>query len=303
MIGDSTIGLIVGSSPRILHGNMLTVAIVGAGDIGGACAHALAARDDVDRIVLIDRAAGAAAGKALDIKQSGAIAGLHVDLVGTDDWSRVAGCAVCVVADRFGPGSPEWRGEDGLVLVGQLARACGEAPIVLAGATQEALAAAAVREARVQRRRVIATAPEAFGAAVAAMVAMEAECSATEVSLAVLGVPPDALVVPWSGASIGGYPLEAVLPPARVARIEARVARLWPPGPFALGAAAARVVSGLLASDRRTYNVLIVLDGEFGARNRLGTVPAVLGPLGIASTRVPPLNSRERVRVDIALGA
>jgi len=282
---------------------MRTVAILGAGDIGASCAHALAASDAVARILLIDAAAAAAAGKALDIKQSGAISGAHADIVGTDDASRVAGSDVCVVADRFGPGSPEWRGEDGLTLVRHLARACGETPLVFAGAEQEALVAAAVWEVRVPRRGVIGTAPEAFGAAVASMVAMEAECSTADVSLAVLGVPPHALVVPWSGASIGGYALEDVLLQAQLARIEGRVAHLWPPGPYALGAAAARVVSAILESARRSFNVLTILDREFGARNKLGSVPALLGPRGIVHTRVPPLSSRERVLVDTALGS
>jgi malate/lactate dehydrogenase len=109
-------------------------------------------------------------------------------------------------------------------------------------------------------------------------------------------------VVPWSGASIAGYALEDVLLQAQLARIEGRVAHLWPPGPYALGAAAARVVSAILESARRSFNVLTILDREFGARNLLGAVPALLGPRGIVHTRVPPLSSRERVRVDTALG-
>jgi len=282
---------------------MHTVAVIGAGDIGGACVHALATSDAVARILLIDAAASAAAGKALDIRQSGAISGDDADIVGTDDVSRAAGCDLCVVADRFGSGSPEWRGDTGLVLAQTLARLCSGAPLVFAGASQEILLAALAHEGRVRPHRLIGSAPEAFGAAVASIVAMEAECSAAEVTVAVLGVPPNSLVVPWSGASIGGYALADVLPQARIARIEARVARLWPPGPYALGAAAARVACSILHSARRSLNVLTILDGEFAARNRLGTVPATVGPRGIVQTRVPPLSSRERVLVDIALGS
>ena len=73
---------------------MATVAIVGAGDIGGACAQALAAHDRVGHILLIDAAANAAAGKALDIQQSGAISGFHARLEATGDESRAIGCAV-----------------------------------------------------------------------------------------------------------------------------------------------------------------------------------------------------------------
>ena len=45
---------------------MIDVAILGAGDIGGACALALAESDQVHRVTIIDPAGKTAAGKALD---------------------------------------------------------------------------------------------------------------------------------------------------------------------------------------------------------------------------------------------
>ena len=162
--------------------------------------------------------------------------------------------------------------------------------------------AASAREARVERHRLIGSAPEALAAAIAAIVAMEARCSPDEVSLAVLGTPPASFVVPWSDASIGGYALDRALSQVQLTRIEARVARLWPPGPTALGAAAARVAEAILDSSRRSYNVLTVLGGEFGVRDRVGTVPALLASRGIVHTRIPSLNTRERVQLDTALG-
>jgi len=280
---------------------MTTVAIIGAGDIGGECAQALAARDHVSHILVIDSTEKAASGKALDIRQSGAIGGFHTQLDGTDDWSRATGCAACVIADRFAPGSPEWQGEEGLAMIRQLAPACNDAPLVFAGVKQSDLIAASVREARVERRRVIGSASEALSAAIAAIVAMEAGCSPDEVSLAVLGAPPGSFVVPWSDASIGGYALDRSLSQVQLTRIEGRVARLWPPGPYTLGAAAARTVEAILDASRRSYNVLTVLSGEFGVRDRVGTLPALLASRGIVQTRVPSLNTRERVQLDTAL--
>ena len=52
---------------------MHTVAILGAGDLGGALARTLASSDAVSRIVLVDDARTVAAGKALDIRQAGPI--------------------------------------------------------------------------------------------------------------------------------------------------------------------------------------------------------------------------------------
>jgi malate/lactate dehydrogenase len=281
---------------------MATVAILGAGDIGGACAQALAAHDCVAHILVVDSAVKGAAGKALDIQQAGAIGGFHTRLEATDEESRAMGCAAYVIADRFAGASPEWQGEEGLALIKRIAGLSPDAPLVFAGARQADLIQASSQEAQMPACRLIGSGTEALASAVAAIVAMEARCSPNGVSVAVLGTPPASFVVPWSDASIGGYALERVVSQVQLRRIEARVARLWPPGPYALGAAAARVVEALLAASRRSYNVLTILGSEFGGRNRLGAVPAFLASHGVVHTRVPALNTRERVQLDTALG-
>jgi len=280
---------------------MSTVAVFGAGDIGAACAQALASRDRARRILLIDSAASGAAGKALDLQQAGAIAGFHTRLEATADETRAIGCAILVVADRFGAGSSEWQGEDALALVRRVA-ASSEVPIVFAGAAQATLMRSASQELRIAARRLIGSASEAFSSAVSAIVAMEARCSPADVSVAVLGAPPDAFVIPWSEASIGGYALERTVSQVQLRRLEARATRLWPPGPYALGAAAAHVVQGMLDAARRSFSVLTVLEGEFGVRNRIAAVPALLAPYGVAYIRTPLLNRREQVQLDTALG-
>lgn len=282
---------------------MTTVAIIGAGDLGGAAAQALAARDRVGRVLLVDAAGQAAAGKALDIQQAGPVEGYHTRLEGTSDDSRVTGCQACIIADRFGAKSSEWQGDEALAMVTRLAASLGDAPMVFAGAAHAELIGHLSREARLPRERLIGSAPEALAAAVAAIVAMEARCSSTEVSLTVLGVPPAGFVVPWSEASIGGYALDRVLSQVQRTRVEARVARLWPPGPYVLGAAAARVTEAVLHSSRRSFSVLTPLGGEFGVRGRVGSLPALLSSRGIVHVRVPALTTRERVQLETALGA
>jgi malate dehydrogenase len=279
-----------------------TVCIIGAGELGGAVADALARGERVARVLIVDDAATVAAGKALDIQQSGAIAGFHARLEGTADLSRATGCDVCVLADRVGRPSSEWQDDQALALIQRLLPYIAAAPVVSAGSAQAGAMQLAAREARVARERLIGSAPEALASATRAIVAMEAGCSPAEVNLTMLGAPPG-FVVPWSDASIGGYALERVLTQVQLTRIEARVARLWPPGPFALGAAAARVAEAIIGSSRRAFSLLTVLGGEFGVRGRVGTLPVVLSTSGIVQTRVPTLNTRERVRVEIALGA
>lgn len=279
---------------------MTTIGIVGAGDVGGAVAHALARRDRVSRVVLLDAARGVASGKALDIRQSGPVERFHTRLEGTDDVSRLIGCDVCVVADQAVGG--EWAGDAGLAMLTRLVQQIGVAPLVAACAGAAPLMLASIQEGGIPRDRFIGSAPEAVAASARAMVAMEAGCSPSEVGLAVLGAPPAGFVVPWAEASIGGHALEHVLTQVQVTRIEARLDRLWPPGPFTLGLAAAVAVEAMLTSSRRTWSVLSLLDGEMGVRGRIGVVPALLSRSGIVHRRVPELTGRDRVRLGTALG-
>ena len=280
---------------------MPTVAIVGAGHVAGATAHALAMSDRVGRLLLVDDAASAARGKALDIRQSGAISKFHARLEGTDDLSSVTGCDVCVIADRFGAGG-EWSGDAGLAMIQRLLPYVGKTPLVFAGASHGGLIAFAATEAGIDRRRLIGSAPEALVSSVVAITALEAGCSPREVMLTVLGAPPSSFVVPWSEGSIGGYPFQAMLSQVAQARVEGRLRHLWPPGPYVLGAAAARITSALVSSSRQSFSVLTQLRGEFAVRDRPGILPARLAAGGIVQTRVPELTTRERVQLQAALG-
>src|SRR5262245_28499051 len=134
---------------------MSTVCIIGAGDLGGSIAHGLARGERVARVLIVEAAGNIAAGKALDIQQSGAVEGFHTKLAGTDDVTRVVGASVCVIADRAGQPSLEWEGEAGLAMMTRLVPYLGDAPIVFAGAAQGPLLLAVARESGVDRRRLL----------------------------------------------------------------------------------------------------------------------------------------------------
>jgi len=61
-------------------------------------------------------------------------------------------------------------------------------------------------------------------------------------------------------------------------------------------------VEAVVTASRGALSVLTVLDGEYGVRNRLGSMPALLDAGGVARIRVPSLSTRERVLVETALG-
>jgi malate dehydrogenase len=278
---------------------MHDVAIVGAGELGGALAHVLARRELASRIRLIDESGQVAAGKALDIMQASPIEQFATSVVGFTDITRAAGAAVIVLADRAG--ATEWQGEEGLRLLQQLAAISSRSVVVCAGAAQRDLIDRAVRELHYSRGRIFGSAPEALVGAVRALVALETNGAAADVSLTVVGIPPAHLVVPWEDAAIGGFAATRVLDEPARRRISARVAPLWPPGPYALAAAAAEAIAAILGQSRRTISGFVAPETIEGQRVRTAALPLRLGHGGVVRIDLPELSGYARTVLDNAM--
>lgn len=279
---------------------MSTVAIIGAGDIGGALARQLAAVDLVSRIVIVDDLASVAAGKALDVQQSAPVDGYHTTLTGTADLAAVVGAVAVVIADGAKAPVTEWKDEAGLALVKRVAGLNQRAPIVCAGPSQGSLVEKAVSEAGIPRTRVFGSAPEALRAAVIALTALEAGAAPIDISLSVLGRPPQQIVVPWDEASIAGRTATQVLSAAQIQRLDARIARLWPPGPYTLASATTSVLQAALTRSPRVHAALVTSTREEAKYGRAAMMPVTLEPSGIATFVTPALSTRDRVRFETA---
>jgi malate dehydrogenase len=278
---------------------MNEVAIIGAGELGGAIAHVLARRDLAHRIKLIDAAGQVAAGQALDIMQASPIERFSTRVSGSTDVAAAAGASMVVVADRHGAG--EWTGDDGFLLMKELAGLAKRASFICAGPAQRVLVERSALEVGLPRARVIGSAPEALVSAIRAITALETNGSPRDVSLALLGVPPDHVVVDWEEATIAGAPATRVLDEPARRRIAARVPALWPPGPYALANAAADVASALLEHTRRVVSVFVAPEREGGRRTRTVALPVRLDRGGIASIELAPLTVQAQVALDNAM--
>jgi malate dehydrogenase len=280
-----------------------TAAILGAGEIGGALARQLAALDLVSRIVIVDDLANVAAGKALDVAQSSPVDRYHTAMSGTADLAAVVGAAVIVIADVATPPGAEWKDEGGLALIRRVAGLNQLAPIVCAGAGQSALVERGVNELGVSRMRLFGSAPEALRSAITAIVALEAGAAPADISLSVLGRPPHQIIVPWDEAAIAGRCATQVLSAAQLARLDARIARLWPPAPYTLASAATRLIRTALTRTQRVHTALVAVTREEGTPGRSAMMPITLQPSGIATLVAPSLSSRDRVRFETAMRA
>src|SRR5258708_44951 len=266
---------------------MEEVAITGPGGLGGVLAHALARRELARSIRVIDEKGRVAEGKALDIAQAAPVEGFATQLSGSTDVSTGAGASVIVIADRLGSG--EWQGEDALQLVQRLARSSPGAILLCAGASQRELIHAGVAELRIARTRLFGSAPEALAAGARALVALAVDGSPRDVALSVLGVPPAQTVIPWEDATLAGFALTRLVDEPSRRRLAARVAALWPPGPYALATAATMVIEAMAGRSRRTACCFVGPDTSAGRRMRTRALPVRLGPAGIVDVLTPSL--------------
>jgi len=279
---------------------MRDVAVIGAGELGGMCAHVLARRQIAAAIHLIDAEGTIASGKALDISQAAPIESFATLVTGAADLATAAGSDAIVVADRADRArAGDWADDELLPILERLARAAPRAVIVCAGANSREVVERGVRERRLDRARLVGTAPEALASAVRALVALEAGASPRDVSLTVLGVPPSRVVVPWEEALVGGIPLAGAIDETARRRLVARLPALWPPGPYALASAAALAVEALAGRSRRSLSAFVAPDDSLGRKARAVAVPVRLGPDG-ATPLALALNARDQVAFDNA---
>ncbi len=270
------------------------VSVIGAGDIGAATAYALARRSRVRDVRLVDTAANVAAGKALDMRQTGPIEHFDTPITARGDVLDAVGADVIVVADAFADG--EWVGERGLAMVKQLVRAGSTAPLVFAGPGQVWLMEAAVREAGVLPNRIVGSASAAVHSGVRALAALELNGTGVDVSIALVGRAPG-FTIGWTSATFGGSLLAGQIAPHRMIAISEMLKKIWPPKPQAIGAATAQIVEGLLAGSRRHLYATTVLEGEYGERGVAAMLPLELGDRRVIRRIEPSLSSQERVEL------
>src|SRR3954468_15492166 len=86
------------------------IALIGAGNIGGTLAHLIGLKELGD-VAFFDVVGGVAAGKALDIMQSGPVDGFDSHMAGGSDYAAIAGSDVVIVTAGF-PRTPGMSRDD-----------------------------------------------------------------------------------------------------------------------------------------------------------------------------------------------
>jgi malate dehydrogenase len=278
---------------------MSTVAIIGAGPLGGALASTLARRARVEEVRLIDPEARVAEGKALDILQSSPVEPSNTRVTASTSLAAAAGASAIVLADLVSGG--EIAGEPGLAVLRQLARLDAAAPFLFAGGLQRELMSRAMAELHIAPRRLLGSAPLGLESAVRAIAAALMDASPADLSIGVAGVPPRDAVIGWDAATAFNRPIADALAPHHLSALTSRLPALWPPQPYTLASAAARVAEALVDGSRRRYTCFAAIDLTGTGRDMVAAVPVEIVKGGIGQTLEPALSRHERTAFENGL--
>jgi malate dehydrogenase len=271
------------------------VTVVGAGNVGATCALELARRDYAD-VVLVDIIPQFPQGKALDMNQAGSVLGFEPNIVGTNGYDETEGSDVVVItAGR--PRSPGMSRDDLVTtneaIVGKVTREIVKRSrgtiIVVVSNPLDAMCHVAKATSRFRRHRVVGMAGILDTARFSAFLAWETGCSVKDVTAMVLGGHGDQMVPVVSATTVGGVPLDQLVPRARIRELVKRtrtgggelVNLLGTSAWYAPGAAAAQMVDAIMLDEKRVLPCTAYLEGEYGVRGLYMGVPVKLGEGGV----------------------
>src|SRR5436189_4790716 len=271
------------------------VTVVGAGNVGATCAPELARRDYAD-VVLVDIIPRFPQGKALDMNQAGSVLGFEPNITGTNGYDETEGSDVVVItAGR--PRSPGMSRDDLVTtneaivesVTKEMIKRSRDCVIVVVSNPLDAMCHVAKAVSKFPKQRVVGMAGILDTARFSAFIAWETGCSVKDVTAMVLGGHGDQMVPIVSATTVGGVPLEQLVPRAQINTMVKRtrsgggeiVNLLGTSAWYAPGAAAAQMVDAIMLDEKRVLPCTAYLEGEYGVRGLYMGVPVRIGAGGV----------------------
>jgi malate dehydrogenase len=271
------------------------ITVVGAGNVGATCALELARRDYAD-VVLVDIIPQFPQGKALDMNQAGSVLGFEPNITGTNGYDETEGSDVVVITAGK-PRSPGMSRDDLVTtneaIVGkvtrEVVRRSRDTILIVVSNPLDAMCHVAKATSRWKRNRVVGMAGILDTARFSAFIAWETGSSVKDVTAMVLGGHGDQMVPVVSATTVGGVPLEQLVPRAQINAMVKRtrtgggeiVNLLGTSAWYAPGAAAAQMVDSIMLDEKRVLPCTAYLEGEYGVRGLYMGVPVKLGAGGV----------------------
>ena len=272
------------------------ITVIGAGNVGAACAHWLAVRELGD-IVLFDIVDGLPQGKALDLFEASPIDGCDVSIVGTNSYADTANSDIVIITAGLAR-KPGMSRDDLLekncsvisFVTQRVVKYSPDAFLLVVTNPLDAMAYVAKQVSGFPKNRVMGMAGILDTARMRSFIAYELKVSVEDVSAFVLGGHGESMVPLARYSTVSGIPLTALMSPEKIdAIIErtrhggAEIVSFLKTGSafYAPAAAVGRMAEAILKDKKRILPVAALLEGEYGISDCYVGVPVKLGGQGV----------------------
>ncbi len=299
------------------------IALVGAGNIGGTLAHLIGLKELGD-VVLFDVFGGVAAGKALDIMQSGPVDGFDAAMAGGSDYAAIKGADVVIVTAGF-PRMPGMSRDDLLAknagVVAQVAEGiktyCPDAFVIVITNPLDVMVWVMQQKSGLPANKVVGMAGVLDSSRFRLFLAQEFGVSVEDVTAFVLGGHGDTMVPLTRYSTVAGIPvpdlikmgwttqekIDAIV--TRTANGGGEIVKLLEKGSafYAPAASAIAMAEAYLKDKKRVLPCAVSLNGEYGVSGLYIGVPVVLGAGGVEKVVEVQFTPAEQAAFDKSVGA
>jgi malate dehydrogenase len=299
------------------------IALIGAGNIGGTLAHLIGLKELGD-VVLFDVFGGVAAGKALDIMQSGPVEGFDAHMTGGSSYHAIEGADVVIVTAGF-PRTPGMSRDD---LIGKNAGViaevadgikthCPNAFVITITNPLDAMVYVMQQKSGLPANKVVGMAGVLDSSRFRLFLAHEFGVSVEDVNAFVLGGHGDTMVPLTRYSTVGGIPVPDLIKMGWTtqAKIDAVVQRTRDGGGeivkllergsafYAPAASAVAMAEAYLKDKKRVLPCAALLNGEYGMKDLYVGVPVIIGAGGIERIVEVQLNAHEKAEFEKSCAA
>ena len=296
------------------------IALIGGGQIGSILA-LLITQKELGDVVILDRpeVSDPMKGKALDMMALRPHGGYDVNLSGTGDYSDIEGADVVVITAGL-PRKPGMTRDDLLEINLGIIRSVAEqvkkhtpnAFVIITTNPLDAMVYAFYKLSGLPKEQVIGMAGALDSGRFKAFVAMETGLSVEDVSAIVLGGHGPTMIPMVRTATVGGVPLEALLPKEKIDAISDRTREAGTEVVKLLGngsaynspaASCCEMVESYLKDKKRVISSAGLCEGEYGVDGYFMGVPCVIGAGGVEKILEFELTPEERAMFNKTLDA
>jgi len=298
------------------------IALIGAGNIGGTLAHLIGLKELGD-VVLFDVFGGVAAGKALDIMQSGPVEGFDALMTGGSDYAAIKDADVVIVTAGFArtPGMSR----DDLIgknagVIAEVAEGirthCPTAFVIVITNPLDAMVWVMKEKSGLPANRVVGMAGVLDSSRFRLFLAQEFGVSVEDVSAFVLGGHGDSMVPLIRYSTVAGIPVPDLIRMgwSTQAKIDAIVTRTANGGGeivkllergsayYAPASSAIAMAESYLRDKKRVLPCAAWLTGQYGVKDLYVGVPVVIGAGGVERIVEIELNAHEKAAFAASCG-